>query len=651
MKKIRSVYGAAVLTLILTACGSDSDGDSNESEDTSTSSTEVSGNVSAPGGEVALLEHQTILDRVLNDVFPPAYAGITGLQPVAGALVELITIDDDGNQVGEVISTTYTSITGDYTITVPEGVSLAGNLVVRITGDTDTDLRSQVVQESVDISPMSEFVLRKFIQSGSALNDLTTESVIKLRGQVEEFNLASRNDMSSMLAALENEVGEFVDKEIASISSTTSSAVDISGNYRLMDMALGLHDGDFGTYALDMFYSSVALTGNADGNVELELTDNEGAWGYVHGNDATNYYESVYYTELEEDETVAATFDSKNILTIEGEFEEEIDGDWAWRSPPQTIKFQKVNDSNVAFSLSTYNEARYAAIDTNGDGENDALDPSDHRGSDVGRGLLLLAEQPANMSSSDLIGDFGRVYFGSRFNNNGSVEVEAETNVLTFSGSSTVDVSSTIHQHISRYSGYSTEEFGAEPGLSIVTDGNGDIVSVVGEEADGFVNSDYNFLVFYNADGLHGSDMEIDTTLAVKLPSETPVLTGNTYRLIFTNAAMLSNTAFELAHSGFTTKLEFNSETSATLTGSIATIDLPSFGASLETTKESVSLTANSSVASNGAATITVADNDGTFTMAGYFNESASLGIFTTTSANTDSDPDGLGLAVLVEID
>ncbi|AEX24571.1 hypothetical protein [Vibrio sp. EJY3] len=102
---------------------------------------------------------------------------------------------------------------------------------------------------------------------------------------------------------------------------------------------------------------------------------------------------------------------------------------------------------------------------------------------------------------------------------------------------------------------------------------------------------------------------------------------------------------------GFTTKLEFNSETSATLTGSIATIDLPSFGASLETTKESVSLTANSSVASNGAATITVTDNDRTFTMTGYFNESASLGIFTTTSANTDSDPDGLGLAVLVEID
>ncbi|MGP8306712.1 hypothetical protein [Vibrio sp. YIC-376] len=126
------------------------------------------------------------------------------------------------------------------------------------------------------------------------------------------------------------------------------------------------------------------------------------------------------------------------------------------------------------------------------------------------------------------------------------MEVESETNVLTFSGASTVDVSSTTHQHISRYGGYSTEEFGAELGLSIVTDGSGDIVSVVGEEADGFVNSYYNYLVFYNAYGIHGSDMEIDSTLAVKLPSETPVLTGSTYRLTFTNAAMLSNTAFEL---------------------------------------------------------------------------------------------------------
>lgn len=644
MNIVRSRYGVALLTLILTACGG-SDGD------TSARSQEVSGNVTAPGGEVAMLKHQSFIESVFNGVFPSVYAGITGLQPVTGALVELIRIDNDGNQVGDVIATTTTSISGDYTITVPAGVSLGGNLVVRISGDNDIDLRSQVVEESVDISPMSEFVLRKFIQSGSSLNDLTNSSVVKLRGQVEEFNLASRIDMSSMLTALENEVGEFVDKEIASINATPSSAVQISGEYRLIDMAIGLHDGDFGTYALDMFYSSVALTGESDGSVEVELTDNEGAWGYVHGNDASAYYESVYYTESEEDETVAATYDSGKILTIEADFEEEIDGDSGWRSPPQIIKFQKVKDSNVAFSLSTYNSARYATIDTNGDGTNDALDPDAQSGTEVGRGLLLMADQPTNMSSPDLTGDFGRVYFGSRFINTGFVEVETETNVLTFSGNATVDVAATTQQRVSRSGGYSTQEYGAEPGLSIVTVSSGDIVSVDGDSVDGFVNADYNFLVFYHADGLDGSDMEIDTTLAVKLPSETPVLTGRTYRLIFANSAMLSDTAFELSHSGFTTTLDFTSESSATVNGAIATIDLPSFGVPLESSKESVSLTANTSVASNGAAMISVTDSDGTFSMTGYFNESASLGVFTTASANTNSDPDGLGLAVLVEID
>ncbi len=644
MNIVRSRYGVALLTLILTACGG-SDGD------TSARSQEVSGNVTAPGGEVAMLKHQSVIESVFNGVFPSVYAGITGLQPVTGALVELIRIDNDGNQVGDVIATTTTSISGDYTITVPAGVSLGGNLVVRISGDNDIDLRSQVVEESVDISPMSEFVLRKFIQSGSSLNDLTNSSVVKLKGQVEEFNLASRIDMSSMLTALENEVGEFVDKEIASINATPSSAVQISGEYRLIDMAVGLHDGDFGTYALDMFYSSVALTGESDGSVEVELTDNEGAWGYVHGNDASAYYESVYYTESEEDETVAATYDSGKILTIEADFEEEIDGDSGWRSPPQIIKFQKVKDSNIAFSLSTYNSARYATIDTNGDGTNDALDPDAQSGTEVGRGLLLMADQPTNMSSPDLTGDFGRVYFGSRFINTGFVEVETETNVLTFSGNATVDVAATTQQRVSRSGGYSTQEYGAEPGLSIVTVSSGDIVSVDGDSVDGFVNADYNFLVFYHADGLDGSDMEIDTTLAVKLPSETPVLTGRTYRLIFANSAMLSDTAFELSHSGFTTTLDFTSESSATVNGAIATIDLPSFGVPLESSKESVSLTANTSVASNGAAMISVTDSDGTFSMTGYFNKSASLGVFTTASANTNSDPDGLGLAVLVEID
>src|SRR5690554_1077953 len=55
----------------------------------------------------------------------------------SGATVELIRVDNSGAQVGGVLATTATSITGDYTLTLPEGVNLAGNLVVRITGSND----------------------------------------------------------------------------------------------------------------------------------------------------------------------------------------------------------------------------------------------------------------------------------------------------------------------------------------------------------------------------------------------------------------------------------------------------------------------------------------------------------------------------------
>ena len=56
-------------------------------------------------------------------------------------------------------------------------------------------------------------------------------------------------------------------------------------------------------------------------------------------------------------------------------------------------------------------------------------------------------------------------------------------------------------------------------------------------------------------------------------------------------------------------------------------------------------------VASNGAATITVADTDGDTKFEGFFNEDASLGVFTVGYLQTDAQNyDELGLAVLVDV-
>jgi len=158
----------------LTACGgSSSHGGSDSGSNTNTTTgIQVSGTATAPAGAVAMLEPHPWLIAARDLLIPSAYAAINGLSPVEGATVELIRVDNNGQQVGDVLATTTTSISGDYRLTLPTGVNLAGNLVVRISGSGGSKMRAQVVQQDADINPISEFVLKKFIQQGTDLSTL-----------------------------------------------------------------------------------------------------------------------------------------------------------------------------------------------------------------------------------------------------------------------------------------------------------------------------------------------------------------------------------------------------------------------------------------------------------------------------------------------
>ena len=252
------------LSVLLMACDRSSSSSSAASQD----AVEVSGQASAPSGSVAMLETQSAWDELLSSAISTAYAGIIGLDPIQNALVELIRVDDNGQQVGGVLATTFTSITGDYTLTLPTGVSLAGNLIVRITGN-GSELRAQVVEQEVDISPVSEFILQKFIQEGTPLSTLPVDSVVKISNKVEEFDLTATNDISSMLAALESEVGEFIENQITDISSSSISATLLTGDYRGAGIQIALHDGFYGTYGIDYYVENLSLSGSADGDVDI----------------------------------------------------------------------------------------------------------------------------------------------------------------------------------------------------------------------------------------------------------------------------------------------------------------------------------------------------------------------------------------------
>ncbi|MEP2613290.1 MAG: hypothetical protein ABJH31_04270, partial [Marinobacter alexandrii] len=237
--------GALSSSLLLAGCGSSSSSGSDSGSGSSQNS-EISGTATAPAGAVAFYEPRSAIEIALNYVIPPVAAAITGLDPIGGASVELIRVDDDGIQVGEVLATTSTSITGDYRLTLPEGVNLAGNLVVRITGQNSISLRAQVVEQDVDISPLSEFVLRKFITQGANLDQLVVNDVVKLEGRVEAFDitLSDSNNLEQAFATLDQQVGDFVENQVAVVAAGEGDSSGIAGNYRSAAFGFGLHDSD-----------------------------------------------------------------------------------------------------------------------------------------------------------------------------------------------------------------------------------------------------------------------------------------------------------------------------------------------------------------------------------------------------------------------
>lgn len=434
MKRITPIIKPLTLAccLALAACGSSSSSDDDNSGGGGTTPTTINGKAEAPGGVLAQFEtNKPILLATLDFIVPAAYAAITGLQPVGGATVELIRIDDDGNQVGAVLASTVTSISGDYSLALPTGVSLAGNLIVRISGSTES-MSAMVVDQAVDINPVSQFVLDKFVDVPNlVLADLAVNEVVALNGKVDEFDLTATADLSTMLAQLEAEVGQFVDNEVAVIDSTPddgTAAAAVAGNWRIIDMSLGLHDSDpatsgiqFGTFAIDVAAEDLTITDGSNG--ALTLTVNSvliDAFTNYSTDDMviTSLYHEISINEVD-GESFPATIDSAGNMSISTPFEEELetvdilqdpDGpDFGWRYPPSSILLNPVANGNTYVLNNIEAGVRFETTDTDNDGVKDAVDPNARSGDEVSMELLLALKQGTGMTTASLDGDFGWV--------------------------------------------------------------------------------------------------------------------------------------------------------------------------------------------------------------------------------------------------
>ncbi|WP_370211163.1 hypothetical protein [Alloalcanivorax venustensis] len=664
MKKAALFLIACVASVtILAGCGGSSSSSSDDAGGGGATSRTISGTATAPAGAVAFHEAPSLFELALNVLIPPAHAAITGLDPVGGATVELLRVDNAGNPVGEVLAETVTSITGDYRLTLPDGVNLAGNLIVRITG-TGTEMRAQVVDQAVNINPVSEFVLRKFIEEGTDLDQLVATDVVTLSGKVDTFDLTAGNDLSDMLAKLDQEVGEFVEQQVAVIKAQPGDADSVTGDYRSAAFSLGLHDSDndnFGTFANDMWRGQFDFADGGGNTVAITLEGEESAYSNFSGMSVATG--SIYYeTDIDtESENLSGTLTDSGILSIEGAFEEEINGDNAFRYPSVIYNLQQVQNTGLFFLLSQEAAVRYGTTDTNGDDEPDALNPDDRQGDEVFRALEVFARSPSGMSDSDLSGAFGRVFLET-YAQTGVIELQTEVNVVTFNGDGTFDYGDATGHRVGLESNGSTYQTLSETGSTgdaINVSADGDIISAGTEDGqpvptDGFINDTFDFIAFAETENNENIWAQFNKTLMVKLPDSAPDVSGKRYRLMLLSVALdgvgNGSSDIEMINSQFNSYVNLTSNTAGTLNGSFTLVEKTGLGGDLVVEQDTVDEPLTASIAANGATTLTLAGQDGSNIMEGFFNQDASLGVFTTRWVPQGGDPNELGLVVLSDV-
>lgn len=666
-KSILTKGSAALLcSVFLSACGgsSSSGGDGGGSS----SGTNISGMAEAPAGMVAQFENQSALYAISGFLFSPAHAAVTGLLPVTSATVDLIRIDDSGTQIGDVLATTSTSLSGDYTLTLPTGTDLSGDLIVRITGMGATTMSAQVVEQSVDINPVSEFVLAKFIDAGADLDNLTTAAVVKLTGDVEEFDLTAGADLSAMLAALEAETGDFVDTYIESATATPGDGATITGDYVLANFGFGLHDDDeqygVGTFSHDQGIQELTITDAGAGQINLNFTGEESNWTnqvFIAG----PMTEVTHNSEVELlDDTETVSFSSEGVISGTSAFEEDIDGDFGWRFAPAAFQLQKALNSNLFFGGNGDGGARYLTIDTNSDGNKDAIDPSAREGDEVFKWLDIIVKRPTALTTGDIDGTFGVVTVELDLANSGATLLYVDSSTYSFNGTSSVDVSATSgHELLRTYGssvGYSASTELAEAGLAFTVNATGDILTFDGENVDGFINDSHDFLTFVGVDTIDDANTSDDQylstensfTLGVKLPTSLLDIANKKYKPILLSTSLFPTETEVLA-------LGFGSEIVVDATGTAATGTFDNRSITKDTmfadviaeSEDETGIPLSISVTADGSLTISQTDVDGTFSGDGYLSHDGSIGILHVRYADTGNDPSELGVMILLEVE
>lgn len=642
-----------LISLALTACN---DGSENSTKSESHSN-KITGVVTAPRGAVVFYQNSTWWDNLLPS---SAYAAITGLNPVGNGSISLIRVDDSGMQVGDILATTLTSSTGHYELSLPNGVSFASNLVLQIIGQHGRHMRALVVSNQVDLNPISDYVFQKLIDHGEPLNSFSIAHVIALLSQVNASSFAATGDMDSMLALIEQSVGNLVEQSLSDIVSGVPTAT-----HREMYFGIGLQDQTnntaFGYYS-EIWQQNVDLQDPLTTNRQWIFSHGKGYWGLMAGRDSQDldeYYMPVGY-EADSDRTVKyETALSSGSFRVDWTTDIEKRSNLAWQTAARTAEYYKVPDKNIYFSSDEKETDSYEM-------NNDVIDYGSKVGYGLSYGLRSLAKMPTDMAFSDLNGRYGLVEIESNMFSDGEIEIESIRRIITFNGSNVTGWEGQVNGvQNTRYGNSENEEmdvYGNYPArfeFDVSANGNIAITGFSalfgGAKMTGFVSDDYSFLALSEYMGFSHITSLSKMGLAVKLPDTTPRLASRSYRLLFLQNEFYDGTKIKLAKNDLNTTISWIDLDNGTINYDTNEMGVSGLGPydkiSFPTSSES-SVVRETVISDTHEVTIKAEVYGDEYKLVGYFNDTGSLGVFTSEISN---DPfqgsDEIGIAILVETD
>ena len=156
--------------------------------------TDVSGQVTVPGSSSSSLRRFSTINR-----------GILA----TNVTVELIRVDEDGNQVGDVIARTTTNANGEYNIEMPEGLVFGPDLVLRVVVDGN-EMRAFLADDEVDIDPYSEYIYRECQENTDSLSNLTADEINALTTLIQQFAVDIQDSLDISIANFEEIIGDFI---------------------------------------------------------------------------------------------------------------------------------------------------------------------------------------------------------------------------------------------------------------------------------------------------------------------------------------------------------------------------------------------------------------------------------------------------------